>query len=53
MEEYVNIGYTKKPFGITGELKVHIEEEYLEDFLQAKVFFLKMNGKPVPLDGIQ
>ncbi|MDX1942637.1 MAG: ribosome maturation factor RimM, partial [Saprospiraceae bacterium] len=31
-----------------GELKIQIEEEYLEDFLQAEVIFLEISGKQVP-----
>ena len=48
MQDYVVIGSTKKPFGVHGELKVDIADAYLEDFLQAKVLFLKVKGKPVP-----
>lgn len=48
MEEYIKIGTTKKPFGVKGELKVDIQEAYLEDFLHAKVLFIKRRGKPVP-----
>ena len=48
MESYVSIGYTRKPVGIKGELRLHVEERYLEDFLQAKVLFLEMGGAPVP-----
>ncbi len=55
MKEYIQIGKTKKPFGLTGELKVDIEEAFLEDFLLAKILFLRIKGKPVPyfVEGIQ
>lgn len=48
MEEYIKIGTTKKPFGVKGELKVDIQEAYLEDFLHAKILFINRRGKPVP-----
>ncbi len=48
MKEYIQIGKTKKPFGVAGALKVDIEEAFLEDFLLAKVLFLRIKGKPVP-----
>lgn len=47
-EKHTSIGALKKPHGLTGELKVHIQETYLEDFLSAKVLFLKMDGKLIP-----
>lgn len=48
MENLVSIGYTKKPHGIKGDLKVQIEEEYLDDLLEAEVIFLEIKGKKVP-----
>lgn len=44
----ISIGFCKKPHGVGGELKVRIEAEYLEDFLQAEVIFLDINSKQVP-----
>jgi len=48
MQEYLTIGVTKKPFGVKGELKVNIEDAFLEDFLQAKILFIAVKGKPLP-----
>lgn len=48
MNDLVSVGYTKKPHGVKGELKVLIEEEFLDDFLEAKVIFLEIKGKKVP-----
>lgn len=48
MKNLIRVGYTKKPHGIKGEIKVQIEEEYLDDFLEAKVIFLEIKGKAVP-----
>jgi 16S rRNA processing protein RimM len=48
MEKLISIGYTKKMSGIKGELKVSIEDQYLEDYLQTEVVFLKIQGKNAP-----
>lgn len=48
MENLVAIGYTKKPHGLKGELKVQIEELYLDDFLEAETIFLDLRGKKLP-----
>ena len=55
MDKLVSIGYTKKAFGVKGELKMKIEDKYLEDFLKSEVVFLKLGGKTVPffLDGVR
>ena len=55
MERYILIGITKKTYGTKGELKMKIEDKYLEDFMNAQVVFLKIGGKKVPffLDGIR
>lgn len=47
-EPYILIGQTKKTHGAQGEVKVEIKEQYLEDFAQADVVFIKIQGKPVP-----
>jgi len=47
-EKYVRIGRTKKPHGIGGELKLHIEDQYAEDFDNTEVVFLEIGGNPTP-----
>ena len=47
-ENFVNIGFTKKPHGLKGEIKLHIEEKYLEDLLETDVVVLNLKGKPTP-----
>lgn len=47
-EKLVAIGYTKKTHGAQGELKVLVKDEFLEDFVNAEVIFLQVQGKPVP-----
>ncbi len=45
---YISIGKTGKTHGVHGELKVFIEEAYLEDFARAKLLYLQISGKPIP-----
>lgn len=42
------IGFTQKPHGLQGELKVAIDALFEEDFLQAKVIYLKVKGQNMP-----
>jgi len=48
METYQSIGFTKKTYGVKGELKLNIEDEYLEDLAQADVLFLDIAGRKIP-----
>ncbi len=45
---YVNIGYTKKTHGLSGELKMFVEAAYVEDFLKNERIFLDVKGMKVP-----
>lgn len=45
---YVQIGYTKKAHGLNGELKLVIEDRYLEDFLKNERIFLDVKGTKIP-----
>ena len=45
---YVTIGYTRKAHGIAGELKLFIEERYLEDFLKNERIFIDVKGTKIP-----
>ncbi|HOY03815.1 MAG TPA: ribosome maturation factor RimM [Saprospiraceae bacterium] len=45
---YVLIGHTRKAHGLTGELKLHIDERYLEDFLKNERIFLDVKGTKIP-----
>lgn len=42
------IGRTLKPYGLDGGIKVTIQDEYLEDFLQSSFLFIEQKGQPVP-----
>jgi len=48
MQNYILIGNTRKSYGIKGEMKLKIDETYLEDIFKLQVLFLKINGKQVP-----
>lgn len=45
---YITIGHTKKAHGISGEIKMHIEERYEEDFLKNERIFIDVKGTKVP-----
>ena len=47
-KQYTSIGGLKKPHGLSGELKVFVQEDYLEDFIAAKVIFIKKDGTMLP-----
>ena len=46
--DYQRIGRTRKVHGTRGELKVEIEDRWLEDFTQGDVVFLELQGQLVP-----
>lgn len=48
MEELVEIGRTKKPHGVKGELKLYVDEAYFEDLLRTKVVFIRVRGTFMP-----
>ncbi len=48
MEKYTSIGFTKKEHKLKGELKVLVEDEYLEDLLKTPVIFLSIKGRHLP-----
>jgi len=49
MSEFIQIGYTQKTHGVEGELRIFIEEAYVDDFLDAHALFIEMSGgKKVP-----
>lgn len=48
MSDYQSIGFTKKTYGVKGELKLTIPDKHLEDFAQAEVLFLGLAGRKIP-----
>ena len=47
-EDYVEIGYTQKPHGVKGEIKIFIEEEYIEEMRHLEILFLSVRGNILP-----
>jgi len=40
IEDLQEVGYTKKAHGLKGELKIHVEKRYMEDFLTNEVVLI-------------
>ena len=47
-DSLILIGHTKKTHGAAGEIKVFVEDRYLDDFAQTEVVFINIQGKPAP-----
>jgi 16S rRNA processing protein RimM len=48
MNEFLPIGFTEKPHGISGELKLRINEAYLADLADLEMLYIVLKGKPTP-----
>ncbi len=48
MEEFVKIGKTQKPHSIKGELKLSVEDIYVDDLFEVEAVFLELRGQKVP-----
>lgn len=48
MSDFVQIGYIQKTHGVEGELRVHIEEDFAEDFLNCNALFIETGGQMLP-----
>jgi 16S rRNA processing protein RimM len=46
--QYVTIGRTRKAHGLNGELKISVEERYLEDFMKNERIFIEVKGVKIP-----
>lgn len=47
-ESLIEVGYTRKFHGLKGELKIAIQDEFLEDTAIAKVLFIGTEGNALP-----
>ena len=47
-DKLIAVGFTKKTHGAQGELKITLKDEYFDDFVNADVVFINMQGKPLP-----
>ena len=48
MEQMIQVGSIRKPHGLKGELKVHVEPRYLTAFLSSGVIFTAQGGQFLP-----
>jgi 16S rRNA processing protein RimM len=48
MSEFVKIGKTQKAHGIKGELKLNVEEHFIDDLFETEAVFLEIKGQKVP-----
>ncbi len=48
MDKTFLIGSTKKPHGLKGELKLYVEEKYVEDLMNAEILMIDIKGRPTP-----
>ena len=46
--EYIKIGYINKPHGIKGELKVVVEDKFVDSFFDTDVIFADIAGSKAP-----
>jgi 16S rRNA processing protein RimM len=46
--EYIQIGFTKKTHGVSGELKIAIDEVFEDLFLSAERVFIEVKGNKMP-----
>ncbi len=47
--DYIQIGFLGKTHGLKGELKLKIDELFIDDFEEAEVIFVKIKGQYTPL----
>jgi 16S rRNA processing protein RimM len=48
MDKAISVGYTRKPHGLKGEIKLHLEEKYVEDVLNTDIILIEIKGKKTP-----
>lgn len=44
----LRIGYTKKPHGLKGEIKLEVEDRFVDAITETEVLFLNIKGKQTP-----
>jgi 16S rRNA processing protein RimM len=47
-KNYIKIGSLLKPVGTNGEIKVEIDDQFVDDLVSSDHFFLRINGSYVP-----
>ena len=46
--DFIEIGYTQKAHGVKGEIKIFIEEAFLDELEHLEVLFLNVRGRILP-----
>jgi 16S rRNA processing protein RimM len=46
--QYIRIGQLLKPVGTNGEIKIDIDDNFFDDFVNSNHFIIKINGNYVP-----
>jgi len=46
--DYIQIGQLKKTYGLEGELRMRVDDQYWEDLLTADVLFVDIKGQKIP-----
>jgi 16S rRNA processing protein RimM len=48
MNEFVKVGKTQKAHGIKGELKLHVEDHFIDDLFETEALFVEIKGQKIP-----
>lgn len=48
MDEFVKVGKTQKAHGIKGELKLNVEEHFIDDLFETEALFIEIKGQKIP-----
>ena len=46
--DFLTIGFTEKPHGINGEIKLRIDAAYLDELAALTTLYIDLKGKPTP-----
>lgn len=47
-EDFIPVGFVRKAHGVYGEMRLQVREVFIEDVLEAKVLFIRRQGRPAP-----
>jgi ribosomal 30S subunit maturation factor RimM len=46
-KKYIQIGQILKPLGTTGELKIEVQDNFFDDFVESDLILLKISERPI------
>jgi 16S rRNA processing protein RimM len=52
-EDFIEVGYVRKPYGYKGHVKLGVEPEFEEDLKESKFIFIDLKGLKVPFQIIE